>query len=134
MFIRNPLNYDHELASAESGLACQPPSMTQQQFKEECDINTIVQRFGVTGQLPVTTRMPSYGDFSGVSSYQDALNLVRASGEAFMGLASGVRSRFDNDPGKLLAFLADEANRDEAVKLGLVGPPPSAKPSSEASA
>ena len=37
-----------------------------------------------------------------------------------MALPSRVRRRFDNDPAELMEFLADEANREEAVMLGLI--------------
>lgn len=128
MFVRNMLNYDRDAASEAVGLSCPGPSMTQQSFKEECDINTIVKRFGVTGQLPAPVAMPSYSDFSEVVDYQTALNAIRRSGEAFMGLPSGVRERFQNDPQQLLVFLGDEANRPEAEKLGLVSPKPPGDP------
>ncbi|WP_445772243.1 hypothetical protein, partial [Rheinheimera sp.] len=48
MFIRTPYNYDTNLASEESALYCSDVSRTQQNAKEECDINTIVKRFNVT--------------------------------------------------------------------------------------
>ena len=34
-FLRTPFNYDRDLASEESGLKCEDPSLTQQQFKDE---------------------------------------------------------------------------------------------------
>jgi phage internal scaffolding protein len=35
-----------------------------------------------------------------------------------------IRDRFHNDPQEMLAFLNDPNNYDEAIKLGLVNPPP----------
>ena len=52
VFLRTPYNYDVDEVSAETGLACFDESLTQQQFKEESDINEIVRRFGLTGQTP----------------------------------------------------------------------------------
>ena len=40
-FLRTPYNYDTVAASNESGLGCEDPTLTQQQFAEESDINTI---------------------------------------------------------------------------------------------
>ena len=40
--------------------------------------------------------------------------------EAFMTLPAVVRARFANDPAGIFTFLQDPANRDEAVKLGLI--------------
>jgi len=127
-FVRNPYNYDMALVSQETGLACQDPSLAQQHMKDECDINVIVERFGVTGQLPVRAIEPSYGDFSGVSDYHTALNKIRAADEAFMALPAKLRAKFDHDPNALLNFLENEANKDEAIQLGLIDGQPVAEP------
>ena len=58
-FVRNPYNYDMAAVSQETGLKCQDPSLAQQHMKDECDINVIVERFGVTGQLPGAPLEPS---------------------------------------------------------------------------
>lgn len=119
-FLRTQYNYDMAEASKESGLACLDPSMAQQQFCEESNINFIVDRYGLNGELPADVRVPQYGDFTGVGDYQSALNAVREADASFMELPAKVRSRFDNDPQKLLEFVANDANRAEAVSLGLV--------------
>lgn len=122
-FVRTPYNYDRMKASDESGLLCPEPTKTQQQFKEETDINTIVQRFGITGELPSDVPVPQSGDFSdAVTDYQTALNLVIAADQAFMALPAQVRQRFNNDPARLVEFVSDADNRDEARKLGLLVP------------
>ena len=122
-FVRSPYNYDTDQASAESGLLCEDLSLAQQQFRDECDINMIVRRFGVTGELPTTAAMPSYGDFSGITDYREALDAVRAAEASFMALPARTRARFENDPQQLLEFLAVDANRPEAVELGLIPKP-----------
>jgi phage internal scaffolding protein len=127
VFVRNPYNYDMALVSQESGLECKDPSLAQQHMKDECDINIIVERFGVTGQLPQTPLEPSYGDFSGVSDYHTALNAIKAADTAFMGLPAQLRAKFDHDPNALLQFLQNEQNRDEAIMLGLIDGEPVAK-------
>lgn len=127
-FVRNPYNYDMALASQETGLFCEDPSLAQQHMKDECDINIIVERFGVTGQLPVRAIEPSYGDFSGVSDYHTALNKIKAADEAFMALPAKLRAKFDHDPNALLNFLENEANKDEAIQLGLIDGEPVAQP------
>lgn len=119
-FVRSPYNYDVKAASDESGLDCQDESLAQQNFKAECDINTIVQTFTRTGDLPIAPLPPQFGDFSGICDFHSALNSVFAAQEAFMGLPAHIRSRFENDPQNLIAFLDDPANREEAVSLGLV--------------
>lgn len=124
VFVRSPYNYDVKAVSDENGLFCPPEEgMTQQHFQEECDINEIVRRFGFTGELPENPRMPVSGDFTGVVDFHSALNLVREAEGAFMEFPAELRARFRNDPGELIAFLSEDSNRDEAVKLGLVKAP-----------
>ena len=127
-FVRNPYNYDMAAVSQETGLKCEDPSLAQQHMKDECDINVIVERFGVTGQLPQAPLEPTYGDFSGVSDYHSALNAIRASEEAFMALPAKIRAKFDHDPNALLEFLQNETNRDEAIELGLIDGEPVVQP------
>lgn len=102
------------------------PSLAQQHFKEECDINNIIARYEQTGVLVDPTlpgRNFEFGDYSAVQDYQDSLNYVIEAREMFDSLPSKLRERFNYDPSKLLQFLADESNRDEAIRLGLVDPP-----------
>lgn len=120
VFLRSMFNYDTDAASNESGLACEEPTLAQQHFKDECDINHILEKFSITGILPEAPLSPRYGDFSGIGDYHTALNRVIAAQHEFGALPAQIRARFDNDPSKLIDFLDDEANRSEAEKLGLV--------------
>jgi len=127
-FVRNPYNYDMDEVSNETGLKCEDKSLAQQHMKDECDINVIVERFGVTGSMPVKAIEPSYGDFSGVSDYHTALNKIKAADAEFMALPAKLRAKFDHDPNALLNFLENEANRDEAIELGLIDGEPIVRP------
>lgn len=119
MFLRTPYNYDMSKASDETGLACLDPSLTQQQFAEESDINNIVDRFMKTGHLPSAASMPQYADYEGVFDFQSAMNVVRQADENFMRMDAKVRARFHNSPQEFLEFFANPDNVDEAVRLGL---------------
>jgi phage internal scaffolding protein len=127
-FVRDPYNYDRDEASNADALCCEDPSLAQQHMKDECDINVIVERFGVTGQLPQSPVSPSYGDFSGVTDYHSALNQINATMDDFMALPAKLRVKFDHDPVKLLEFLQNEDNRDEAIHLGLIDGQPVVEP------
>jgi len=121
---RGAFAYDADAVSRETALWIdEAESVVQQQFAEECDINTIVKRFGLTGELPNGVAMPVSGDFSGVTDFHSAMNIVRQAQEAFMELPGDIRERFANDPSKVMAFLENPENRDEAIKLGLVAKP-----------
>lgn len=119
-----------------SDLECRDPSLAQQNFKDDCDINVLMERFKVTGVMPAGVRVPTYGDFTGVSDYRSAVEAVMRASDQFMSLPANVRSRFDNDPQKFLEFCADPANKDEAIRLGLAlgeptpAPAPAANPPS----
>lgn len=136
-FVRSAYNYDLAEASDASALTCPEPTRAQQQFIDECDINTIVRRFGITGQLPTDVRMPLQGDFTEVVDYQTAHNMLIAADAAFMQMPAEVRKRFNHDAAAFVDFCSDPANRDEAIKLGLIDiptPPPAAPPAAPAPA
>ena len=116
-------NFD--IQSEKTGLSCLDASLTQQQFKE-ADINTIVNRFLKTGVLPTPNIFPQYVDFEGVFDYQSAMNLVRAADESFLRMDAKVRARFNNSPQEFLEFFANPENTQEAIRLGLAVPQPSA--------
>lgn len=101
------------------------PSLTIQSAKDECDINLIIENAnrGVFPSSALNSREPLYGDFSNVADYHSAMNAVRESQAMFEALPSSLRARFANDPALLLEFVADERNRDEAVRLGLISQP-----------
>ena len=120
IFLRTPYNYDRDKASNESALHCKDQSLTKQSFAEDADINTIVRRFGLTGQLPDNVRVPQYGDFTEVFDFHTAMNAVRTAQESFMALPPNIRARFHNDPQELLEFCEDPENRPEAIRIGLV--------------
>lgn len=123
-FVRSPYNYDRDAASLAAGLECPEATLTQQQFAEQSDINTIVRNFGLTGELPENLRVPQSGDFTGVVDYHTAMNMVRAAEEAFMELPADVRARFHNDPQELQDFVENADNLEEARKLGIAVPAP----------
>lgn len=120
-FIRTPFNYDTKAASLETGLACTDETRTQIQFADEVDINQIMERFGITGEMPPIAHIPTDADFTNVvTDYQTAMNMVVETRETFMTLPAKARARFDNDPQKFMDFMADRDNLDEAARLGIV--------------
>lgn len=115
----SPVGYDHTQGS-EAALEA---SLTEQSFAAECDINNIVKAYERTGLIPhQRTSQPVFADISDAPSFQEAQNIVVAANEAFAALPAKVRERFLNDPARLMEFMEDESNFDEAVKLGLVNP------------
>lgn len=100
------------------------PSLTSQAPAEEVDINKIIARVQ-KGQVVMTSQgEPFYGDVSEMDGLQDAIIKVQEAEELFMQYPAQVREKFENNPVKLIDFLADANNHAEAVKLGLVVPRP----------
>jgi len=90
--------HDPVAASAATALTCSDPSLAVQAQKAQADINTIVKAFGLTGKLPVSPRLPEYGDFTDAPrDYRDALARIEAAEAAFMTVPAVVRAKFDND-------------------------------------
>jgi len=103
-------------------ITCTKPGRTKQSFKAECDINTILARFLKTGVLDFTNKNEArYGDTTGLE-YTQAMQTVAAARSLFAELPAHLRSRFENEPAKFLAFVQDEKNREEAQELGLLKP------------
>lgn len=107
-----------------SDLVCPEPTLAQQSFKDDADINVMLEKFKVTGVLPTGVVMPSYGDFSAVMDYRSAKEAMRKAENAFMDMPASIRSRFNNDPQEFLEFCSKDENRAEAERLGLVPPRP----------
>lgn len=120
-FIRTPLNYNTDRVSQETGLDCSEDKggRTQQQFKEETDINTIVERFGISGETPPAMNFPSEQDFTETFDFQTSMNVIVQARESFMTLPAKTRARFQNDPQQFMEFMHDSENIPEMVKMGL---------------
>lgn len=101
---------------------------TQQQFKEECDINNIMRKYQEKGILPDLIKTnPRYGDFSEAPTYLEAMETIFIAQKQFAALPAKVRDRFQNDPAQFLEFVHNPENENEMVKLGLA----TAKPINE---
>lgn len=122
----------HSCFFRENGTICSTvvnlePSLAVQSEKDSCDINLIVDKYSRTGLMTnIRTDQPMYGDFTSAVDFHEAFAQIQKAEESFMELPAKVRSWFDNDPGKLIDFLQDEKNRQEAYDLGLVNSPPQA--------
>lgn len=125
MNIRAPYQYDLKAASDAAAFDCgESLDRTDQSFAEEVDINTIVERFGLTGELPENLVMPRDGDFTNALDYQQSLNLIIQANQAFLELPAQIRARFGNNAEDFVAFASDPGNLDECRKLGLADPVP----------
>jgi len=101
------------------------PSRTQQQFKDQTNVNNIMKKYLKTGTIThLNTSSGQYGDFSTLTDYQKSLQTVIDANNSFNQLSSEIRKKFGNNPQLLINFLADPKNREEAIDLGLITKPP----------
>jgi len=120
---RAPFRTLYTETSRAQDLSAFEPSRTQQQFKEECDINRIVTQSMKNGLSPFREPDPRlYADFSEPQDLQESMHVVNHAKQQFASLPSKVRERFGNSPEKFLAFVGDPENVREMVKLGLMNP------------
>jgi len=119
-FVRSPYNYDTDEASDETGINTGTEGGAKQSFKDECDINTIVEKFGLGYELPENIRLPQYGDFTNITDFHTAMNATARAREAFEQLPAEIRSKFNNDPGAYIDFCLNPENREDLKKMGLL--------------
>ena len=95
-------------------------SMTQQHFKDECDINNIVMSY--RGKIPASDE-PAYFMDCTVTDLQSAYQIAENIGSRFESLDSDVRAKFNNNPLELLEFVHNSDNKTAAIELGLLPKP-----------
>lgn len=106
------------------------PSMTQQHFAFEADINNVMLRYSKTGVLPQYAGA-AFADVSSVSDYYDFLQQQAVIEDSFAALPAKLRARFSNSPELLLDFISNPDNLAEARALGLLPDEPKPAASQE---
>ena len=136
-FWKTPYNHDTNEESDRTGLACKDPSKALQSQAEEADINTIVRRFGLTGELPAhQLREPEYVDLTNENGeYLDLqVNLAQAKAR-FYELPPNRRTQWLNNPAKWLEDVntaIETGDRQTLVALGVdILPTPKTEPKGE---
>lgn len=93
---------------------------TEQSHKDRCEINKIIRKYDQNGIINHVSKFEAqYGDVSGIE-FKSAQDKVLNAKKMFNELPSHIRKRFENSPAKLLSFMDDANNREEAIKLGII--------------
>lgn len=96
------------------------PSKTDQQYKEDCDTNTILNKFMRTGQIThLAKRQGTFQDVSEIQDLSETLMIVKRAEQDFLQYPSKIRKKFNNSVTQMAEWLQDPDNNEEAVKLGL---------------
>lgn len=94
------------------------PSLTDQQFKQECDIGFIVENYAKLGKSFENTNA-NYFDCTQVQDYQSAQLLVAECKSNFEMLPSKDRDRFKTVE-NYLEFISNQANLKESYEKGYI--------------
>lgn len=102
------------------------PSLTRQEFADECDINKLMAQYEKTGMLPSSTNPvpPRYLDVSDVPDLMLAHQILQDATASFMSLPATVRRDFDNDPIKFVTFAENPDNLPKLREWRLAPPLP----------
>lgn len=104
------------------------PSLTRQEFAEECDINTLMARYdnaiaGGPNMLPPPPDAMHYIDWSSApSTLLEYMDMMQVATDAFMKLPAVVRKEFDNDAVQFADFASDPENLPQMRTWGLAAP------------
>ena len=109
------------------GFTFKKPSMTSQEFKEECNINVLLKKYTVQANLlglPLSQVIPqptsdNFGDFTNVDDFQTAMNKVAEINNMFSNLPSDIRAQCDNRPENFLRMCSDEKNFKAFAERGI---------------
>lgn len=93
------------------------PSMAIQSAKDECDINVLVKRFGITGSISGVQRPPPLTEFGEIFDFQSAMDTVNAAMRSFNALDADTRYRFRNDPALFVKFCSEVNEKGELTNL-----------------
>lgn len=100
------------------------PSLTRQEFTEECDVNALMARYEKSGvwPMPPPNAEPRYLDLTEVPDFRSAMDMLRDAEAAFMTLPAKVRREFDNDPRAFVDFAQNPDNLAKMREWGLAAP------------
>lgn len=118
---KTPYNHDTNFESDRTGLYCTEPSLTKQEFKDECDINVILARYAQTDMVPPTVLPEHFRDFTNRTSYFEMSERVADAKAAFYTLDADVRAEYQNDPARWADSVVDKLQKRKFEALREMG-------------
>lgn len=95
-------------------------SMTRQEFESDCDINTIMERYITTGQIPPQGRTPVFQDVSEMVDLKTSIDRIAAIQERLPELPRSARELFEQDSRTFMENLENVETVDDLRKLGIL--------------
>lgn len=119
-FFKTPYNHDRDAEALRTATYCNDKSLTDQSFKEETDINFIIERLKQGGPPPVT--LPEhFGEQNRLDMFE-IRSRIAESNATFYRLEPDIRSEFLNDPARWEEHVKKnlhEGNLEELDRMGL---------------
>lgn len=122
--------YVEKISGEQFGLDCSNlPSLTRQEFADECDINNLMAQYEKSGVISHVNRTPAqYLDLSETPDLQTAINMIRDAETAFMTLPAKTRAEFENNPVEFIKFAENPENLEKMREWKLAPPAPTEPP------
>lgn len=108
--------YDYDGLSSP-GVTFTEKSLTQQHFKDDCDVNIILERFLRTGEVPTASVIPSYQDVSDFADFRELQDAMSDATDYFESLPARVRARYNNDVTNFYESLNTKQGYSDFVSL-----------------
>jgi len=93
--------------------------LTEQNHKNECDINFILKKYARDGVLVHANKNAGFYDDIPSLDYQQAMDIVTKAQQMFQGLDGETRAKFSNSPVQFLKFVEDPMNMPQLQAMGL---------------
>lgn len=95
---KTPWNHDTDFESRRTGSFNKEPSLTKQEFKEETNIQFLLERFMKGGEPPPIVLPEHFLDATQQPTYYEMQSRIADANSNFYKLDASMRSRFLNDP------------------------------------
>lgn len=120
-FFKTPWNHDTNFESDRTATFCADPSLTKQEFVEEQDINTIIERLTKGGEIPNIVLPEHFLDLSGRTDYFTMASKIADTNRLFYTLDAKTREDHLNDPARWADAVVKATEAGDADQLELLG-------------
>lgn len=127
IFFKTPYNHDTMAESNRTALRCEDPSLTKQEFKDESDMNVIIERLLRGADLATPVLPEHFGDMTGRKTYFQMQTQIAEANETFYALPAKTREKFSNNAAiwaDAVVAAVEAGNRDALIEMGLDIPEP----------
>lgn len=131
---KTPWNHDTDLEARRTGTYNDEPSLTKQEFKEETDINVILERFMRGGDAPPPVLPEHFMDLTQRPTYFDVAQRIAEANKTFYMLDAETRAKHLNDPNRWADEVVQATNRGDKAALEALGIEVHLKPQEDAKA